>query len=100
MFNCTLCGICCATVGKAISSVANDHGVIATELKSFPYKYDKSGRCEKLGDDNLCTVYDSRPDVCNVNKMHEKYFSKMSIESFYKLNEQHCHLLQVSIDKF
>ena len=35
----------------------------------FPYKWDKNGRCEKLSDDNMCTVYDQRPSICNIDHM-------------------------------
>ena len=81
LFPCTGCGLCC----QNISSV--------DELKSFD---NGDGVCRYF-DINLkfCTIYESRPDICKVDKMFElkyrKYFSK---KDFYIQNADICNQLQ------
>jgi len=67
VFDCTGCGSCCRRVGKFIGKLK--------EL-GFPYEVKEDGSCEMLGADNKCKVYDSRPDVCSVEKMYETVHSK------------------------
>lgn len=31
---------------------------------------DEGGPCKFLTDDNLCAIYETRPDVCKVNVVH------------------------------
>lgn len=43
-------------------------------IDEFPYEYDlRTGKCEMLGDDNLCKVYNDRPDLCNIEKIYHRY---------------------------
>ena len=61
-FKCDGCGLCC----KAVN-------------------------CEHLNSDNKCTIYDSRPAMCNVDKGYEMYFKdKMSKEVWYAINYKAC----------
>jgi Fe-S-cluster containining protein len=46
-FKCSQCGVCCKQAGKI----------------GLPTKED--GSCKFLSDDNQCTIYDTRPDICN-----------------------------------
>lgn len=65
-FNCSGCGLCC----KAIN-------------------------CKHLTSDNKCSIYDTRPDICNVDKGYEMYFRHtMSKKEWYALNYQACNDLQ------
>lgn len=52
-----------------------------------------SGACVHLGEDNLCTIYETRPDICRVDRMH-LYFLGMTKEEAYRLNAQACNKLQ------
>ncbi len=80
MFICTKCGLCCKNIDKI------------EELEEFD---DGTGRCIYLSDDNLCMIYDRRPDICNVEKMYEKCFKNvMSIEEYEELNYKGCEELQ------
>jgi hypothetical protein len=45
------------------------------------------GACIYLGPDNLCTIYETRPDVCNMEKMYEKRL-KDNPESMEKLGKK------------
>lgn len=76
IFPCNKCGLCCL------------HIDLIPQLK----KYDLgNGRCINLTDDNLCAIYDKRPEICNVNKMYESMYSKqMSEEEFLRLNVEVC----------
>lgn len=84
-FPCTGCGACCRRIGDA-KDILNTKPEYA-----FPYSWDETGRCEMLGDDNKCKVYDDRPTICSVDKMSKFY--KMSKKKFYKLNIKGCHAL-------
>lgn len=79
-FHCDRCGICCRKVGK------------------FPFmkEFDRGdGTCRHLTDKNLCAIYDSRPEVCNVDALYERlYAGKISREEFYRINERACEALK------
>jgi uncharacterized protein len=65
-FKCEKCGLCCKKVN-----------------------------CMYLTEENLCSIYEKRPLVCNVDKGYEAFFSKvMSKEEFNKLNRKICITLQ------
>jgi hypothetical protein len=80
-FVCTKCGICCRKVDNSEFTRFLDRG---------------DGTCRNFNTEtNLCSIYENRPLVCNVEKMYYLYFqSKMSLHSFYKLNAECCLNLQ------
>jgi Fe-S-cluster containining protein len=48
-----------------------------------------------LTEDNLCSIYETRPVVCNVEKTYEVYFSRvMSKQEFEQMNRKICITLQ------
>ena len=71
----------------------------------MPSKED--GSCIYLGEDNLCTVYDERPDICNVDIMYDKLLKNggdvMNITKidYFKTQNKACNILQreYGIDK-
>lgn len=70
-FPCTGCGACCRRVGKIMDTIAE-----ASDQNSqlyFPYKWDETGKCEMLLPDNSCSVYENRPLICNVDKLHSLF---------------------------
>lgn len=80
MFECTKCGLCCRNIDKV------------KELAEF---HTGDGICIHLNSDNLCDIYATRPDICNVEKMYEKkYRLLMSKEDYEKMNMEGCKLLQ------
>lgn len=80
MFICTKCGLCCRNIDKI------------PELADFQ-KGD--GVCIHLSDDNLCNIYSTRPDICNVEKMYEiNYKAIISKEEYEKMNMEGCRVLQ------
>jgi Fe-S-cluster containining protein len=74
-FPCIKCGLCCKT------------------LKNIPIlsEYDNgNGVCRYLAN-NLCSIYDSRPLVCNVEAMYSKYFAPdMTEREFIIANLEAC----------
>lgn len=56
--------------------------------------YTGNGVCIYLKN-NLCSIYENRPEICNVDLMYEKYFSVMyTKQEFYELNEKACEKIQ------
>ncbi|WP_239662079.1 hypothetical protein [Brachyspira hyodysenteriae] len=53
-----------------------------------------------LTEDNKCSIYDNRPDICNVDLMYQKKYSNFySKEEFYKLNYEVCIKLKKNYKK-
>ena len=82
IFPCEKCGICCKHIN------------LIPQLKQFD---SGNGRCIHLMDNNLCAIYENRPDICNVDKMYELKYSKLMTEDEYlKLNVEGCKELKKS----
>ena len=80
-FNCTMCGECCR------------HIDLIPQLSEFD---DGTGTCIHLKN-NLCDIYETRPDICRVDVMYEKTYSTIySREDFYRLNEEACKQLALN----
>ena len=80
-FNCDCCGLCCRNIRRSEFSKNLDRG---------------DGVCKFLDTSkNLCTIYDSRPDFCNVEKGYKKYFAETySEEEYLRLNYLACENLK------
>lgn len=78
-FNCDKCGECCKHIDQV--PLLNDYDI-------------GNGRCKYLTDDNLCSIYDQRPNVCRGTYMYRNYFSHMSVDEFYKMTEDLCNKLK------
>ena len=81
MFICDCCGLCCMNLDK--SSIYDDLNR-------------GDGICVYFNEKTkLCTIYDNRPDKCNVDKIYELLYSdKLSKEDYYKLNYEACKKLK------
>ena len=79
-FHCDKCGLCCRKVGK------------------FPFmkEFDRGdGACKHLKDDNTCAIYETRPTICNVDEIYEKFYrNKISREGWYRLQAEACRKLK------
>lgn len=82
MFSCSKCGQCCKNIGKA--------GAL------LPSGFDKgNGVCRHLTKDNLCAIYDHRPEVCDVDLFYQNHLTSiMSKEEWYKKNAAVCATLK------
>lgn len=75
MFYCSMCGECCRHIN------------LIPELAEFD---DGTGVCVHLCGD-LCSIYENRPDICNVDVMYDKVFNtKYTREEFYRINQAVC----------
>lgn len=78
-FFCDKCGECCRHVDRIPQLAAFDSG---------------NGICQYLTD-NLCSIYETRPDICRVDTMYEKFFKRMySREEYDQLNMAACCALK------
>lgn len=82
MFICDKCGLCCKNLqlSPLYSSLNRGDGI-----------------CKYFDDDfNLCTIYEKRPILCNIDEAFKTYFSdKMTQNEYYKLNYQICNQLKL-----
>jgi Fe-S-cluster containining protein len=68
----------------------DDADTVSKLLCAFPYAFNLKGECEKLFN-GLCTVYDKRPIVCDVDKMWALHYSdNINQKDFYALNKMKC----------
>ncbi|MBR6664955.1 MAG: YkgJ family cysteine cluster protein [Lachnospiraceae bacterium] len=80
IFPCERCGLCCKHIEKI------------PELKDLD---SGDGRCIHLQDNNLCAIYESRPDICRVDRMYELVFVKqMSEDEYISINIEGCNALK------
>lgn len=111
--NCLECGNCCRTTGPLLTS--NDIDRLATKLKMSPAEFVakflrkdeegdfvfKSMPCPFLGDDNYCSVYDSRPRACR-EYPHTHQNGQAQLLKLTRKNARICpavsKILQIVID--
>jgi len=86
VFPCSGCGACCR---RAKQTVEKLNITDPNNEFYFPYKWDETGRCEKLTDDNKCSVYETRPTVCNIDKTI--LLSGIDKKKFYEINIKACN---------
>jgi Fe-S-cluster containining protein len=99
-FPCSGCGVCCLHIKDNIENAiallltGDPRKELLEEMAAFPYKYDEAGRCEMLGDDHRCKVYENRPDVCQVSKVWERFYSEsLSRPEYYRFTAALCNSL-------
>ena len=77
-FKCSGCGACCRQAAKV----------------GLPDRGD--GGCVYLKDDNSCSIYENRPDICRVDKMYENLpglSDQLTLKEWYVENTKACHQL-------
>lgn len=93
-FPCTGCSLCCQSVGRIHSDALSypKSSILYRAAASFPYSWDESGCCTMLKD-NLCSVYSSRPLLCNVKEISKEIASELnsSVSSVYSLTATACN---------
>jgi len=76
-FQCSACGACCRRAGT--------HGLM-------PDRGD--GACIYLGQNNLCTIYETRPTLCNVEAMfsvRKEQEPSLTLKQHYVRNNELCN---------
>ena len=89
-YPCTGCGECCKGIQAALDA-SHGHPVIQELVRRFPYKTRDDGSCEMLTSDLKCSVYDTRPLLCNI-KLGGKLL-KLDEREWFKLNQDGCNAL-------
>ena len=77
-FLCSQCGACCRSVGK-------------TNAKIYGLPIKKDGSCRNLVG-NICSIYETRPDICRVDSMLTKKPGQTKKEYFIE-QTKNCHIL-------
>ena len=76
----------------------NNVSILILEHKDKPGKKllaTGNGRCKNLTEDNLCAIYDKRPEICNVSKMYKLVYREyMSQEEYLSLNIEACEKIK------
>lgn len=79
-FPCSICGQCC----RHISHIP--------ELRDFD---SGNGVCKYLAMDNQCSIYHSRPEICQIDLMYKNHYANQIPEiEFIRLNAEACNLMQ------
>jgi len=88
IFPCSGCGACCRRINKAVENLGD---IDSDSELYFPYKWDETGRCEMLTDDNRCQVYETRPLICNIDKLSSVI--DIPKDQFYVMNIAACNMM-------
>lgn len=85
-----MCGMCCRNVHHWKENLSQMQELLNDETIDFPFK-ESNGVCEML-QDNMCSIYESRPIVCNTEKMYALLHKTtgMSVSEFVKLQAISC----------
>ena len=82
-FPCEKCGECCKRAGKV--------------FPDWPVRDD--GSCVHLNENNLCDIYETRPDVCRVDRLYDILKADdpglPSRNEYYKYNKDVCQALRM-----
>lgn len=80
-FPCDNCGACCKSIRLSTLTDWLDRG---------------DGTCKHFDNaNNLCSIYESRPEICNVKTMHENHYrSSFDWNTFVTLNQKACKELK------
>lgn len=79
-FVCTQCGMCCRNLDKNNLYSDLDRG---------------DGICKYFNEmTNLCSIYETRPDKCNVEKGYQYFKMMISFEEYLRYNTNACRELQ------
>lgn len=92
-FPCTACGACCRQIGAVLSAPRETLEPAYREaLEAFPYQARQDGACEQLDEAGRCRVYETRPDLCNIETMILR--TGVPRAARYALNALICNTLQ------
>lgn len=95
-FPCTGCSLCCRNVGKIHSDALNypKSSIVYQAAVSFPYFWDDAGCCVMLKN-NLCSVYSSRPLLCNIKEISKEIARELNsdVRAVYALTAATCNKL-------
>ena len=80
LFPCDRCGLCCETL---------------IHLDEYKDLDDGTGHCRYYDrSSHLCTIYEHRPEKCNVLASYRNYQDQLSLHEYISLNVRGCQLLK------
>jgi Fe-S-cluster containining protein len=76
-FPCNNCGACCKSIRLSPLTDWLDRG---------------DGVCKHFDENqNTCTIYENRPEICNVRTMYEKHYkTEFDWSNFVAVNQKSC----------
>lgn len=92
-FLCRACGECCRHVGAAITTALAlpADSVLHQAGAAFPHDVLPDGSCAQLQADNKCGCYESRPMLCDVDRLFDALaLENVSREEWHALNASAC----------
>lgn len=95
-FKCTSCGLCCKNIAGVVAG-AVPFPFLAKATREFPYQAKADGSCEKLDENDRCSVYDHRPLLCDIGRMGDEPDLPMSKEQWFEMNYIGCKTLQLAL---
>jgi Fe-S-cluster containining protein len=83
--NDAFCGACCKSIRLSTQTVWLDRG---------------DGVCRYFDNQqNTCSIYENRPEICNVKTMYDKHYkNNFSWSEFVAINQKSCDALFNNID--
>jgi Fe-S-cluster containining protein len=95
-FPCTGCSLCCLSLSSIHAGALTypQGSVMYQAAASFPYSWDDTGACIMLSE-GKCSVYASRPLLCNVKEISSKLSAELNISpsAVYALTANACNSL-------
>ena len=79
LYDCKRCGMCCRRVDLVPGMELYNRG---------------DGVCKHLQDDNLCAIYEKRPDLCNGQYVYKTYYSDMTVTEYHKMIARYCEKIR------
>lgn len=89
-FKCNMCGMCCRNVHHWKKNLSQIREILHDETIDFPFK--ESNGVREMLYENRCSIYESRPIVCNTKKMYVLFHKStgLSVSEFLKLQAISC----------
>ena len=78
-YDCKRCGSCCRNVNLCEEMKMLDRG---------------DGICKHLNENNLCRIYDKRPNLCNGQYVYEHFYSQMTVADYHKMIAKLCEQIR------
>jgi uncharacterized protein len=71
-FPCIKCGICCKRLKETLGKRDLASPFLQKAIDEFPHPLREDGSCSQFID-GLCGVYESRPLLCNIDKIFDEH---------------------------
>jgi len=95
-FDCDKCGCCCRILDSLHSHLKESYTGKDLDIDIIKDMDGGNGVCKHLGKDNLCTIYSSRPDICNTKVLYDrlKKYTDISEDEYYSNIKITCKMLR------